>query len=77
MREVARLDDRGDAVAVQRVLDPRAPGRVGQRRAAGPDVAAGVDRVVGDAVALEQLAAAVDRPALDEPRRVDLRASDS
>ena len=42
-----------------------------ERRAPHADVAAGVDRVVADAAGLEQLAAPVDRPALDEPGRVD------
>ena len=71
-REVVRLDHGRDPVVQHRVLDAGSPGGLGQRGAAGADVAAGVDRVVLDPARLEQLAAAVDRPALDEARGVDL-----
>ena len=72
-REVVRLDDGRDQIGLPRVLDAGAPRALGERSAAHADVAAGVDRVVPQAVPVEQLAAAVDRPALDETGRVDAR----
>src|SRR5262249_1928475 len=71
-REIVRLDHGGDPVVEDRMLDPGAPGGLGEGRAPHADVAACVDRVVGDPVCLAELAAAVYRPALHESRRVDL-----
>ena len=69
---MAGLDDRDDPVRDLGMLDTGSPRVVGQRPATEPDVATGIDRVVGDPVLLEELAAAVDRPALDEPGWIDL-----
>src|SRR5438128_1943247 len=63
-REIACFDDRGDAVADGGMLDADAPA------AAHADVAARVDGVAAQAALVEDRRRAVDRPALDEPRRI-------
>ena len=69
--ELARLDDGGDSVTGERVLDPDPPGVGGEGAASEPDVAARVDRVVRQPGRLEDVRRPVDRPALHEPGRVE------
>jgi hypothetical protein len=67
-REVGRLHDRGDGLRFERMLDADAPGP------ANPHVSAGVDDVLADAGRVEHVGRAVDRPALDEPGRIERSA---
>src|SRR5438067_7698938 len=67
---VVSLDHGGDLVALERMLDPDPPAWLRERRAAQPDVAAGVERVVARPGRVEQIARTIDRPPLHEPRRI-------
>src|SRR4030095_14291431 len=72
--EVARLEDRGDAVAAARVLDADAPGLPRGPLAADADVATGVHAEVARAGVGEQPRRLFDRPALHERPRVERAA---
>ena len=61
----------GDLVGTVGMADPDPPRPPGLRLAAGDDVATGVDPVVATAGAVDQPGGLLDRPALDEPRRVE------
>ena len=70
-RKVLGEDDPDDLAPADGVPDPNPPGTAFIARSPGLDIAARVDEVVAEPVAVEDRAGPIDRPALDQARGVE------